>query len=338
MSSEKIVLQHGLLGKAESTYGGGGSLSASTDGIWTREEVVIDPMYLFDGSRAPSPGTGGPMPRNTPRGRYAQGIRIPIVGRGAGAAYHNTGPVVPADLDILLRSTGRLRTITNDTKAAYALTNAKANWVSAVLGGYAHEELVSLIGFYSSMGYTIDGMGEWLFEFSGSAGISAVPSDQAVPTITYQNPGTLPIVTDAITITLGLYLVAKLRRATYSDGRQITGPFRRASGGVGFGLSRYDPRLKVLIEATPMPGSPYNATTGLQPYELYERRTALAVSIDAGTGGASNWNRIKHSLAQAQISAPPKKVNDDGVACWEIEFQGPQSAPAAEDADIIEFL
>ena len=201
MSSEKQVTIHGLLGKPETVYNGGGTLSTATDAILLAEPMKGTLKYLHDGERPRNPATGGPMRRNVQRGRWFEGTGQ-VQCRGAGAVYSAT--VLPRDYDLFLRLCGRKRVIDvtlNAEKVTYTLSALKADWASGVLAGYSRDEILALTGAYASEKFTIAGVNPGVSEFTLRAA-AAVPADAAVPAMTYQDLTVLPPICESAVQTM----------------------------------------------------------------------------------------------------------------------------------------
>ncbi len=335
MSAPKLTTVYGLLGKSEASYGAGGSLSTSTDGLWIVEPVRAALAYLISGQRPMGPGTGGELPDVAARGETLS-FTPRVRGRGAGAAYSSS--VKARDLHVYLKAAGWADALDTATpgaeKVTYKPSSARADWASAVFGAYTDEALLGLLGWYNGVEFEIGDDGFWTFGFPGQGLVSALWSDAAVPSISYQNPTTPPIICESMAMAIGSYANVPFRRLRYRDGRVVT--FGRTNFSVagahgGGSLGKYGPTLEVLIEQTALVGTPYHSTSGLNVHELLRRKTALAISFAAGTGGTGVYNRLEFAAAQAQLrSAEPDSAEPD--ALWRLTFGLPVSAPGADDS------
>src|SRR5690606_14611283 len=132
-----------LLAKVEASYAAGGSVAPATDGILLAEpaEMAID--YVHDGARGRANGTTGTLKRAGPSGRFGD-VTFSIEGRGRGSAY---GASALPEVNALLRASGHSATVVatpGSETVTYAPVSDKANFASAVLGGYARGQLYSL--------------------------------------------------------------------------------------------------------------------------------------------------------------------------------------------------
>ncbi len=342
MTAVKLITLIGMLAKSEASYGAGGSLSTSTDGILLPNdaEIPVKLEYAFDGSRPMGPGTGGAIARTTPKGRIAS-FQVPILARGAGAAY--SASVLPKDLDIWLRAAGRKRVIDTTVGAenvTYTPSSLKTDWASFLAGGYTGEQLWSFLGGYCAASWQLDGAGFLKFMFDTKAIISALPTDAAVPAITYQSPTTvLPPVTENMVVNIGAYTAPIVYKASWKDGRTIVGPRKNvvAPGGIaGFGLSiKRKEQFTVTIERTALVGSPYNTVAGLDPYNLRDRATNLAFQVQLGTTG--NYNVVQHTANNCQI-VDIAEDKEDPTGLWTLTLEAHPSSPTADDDSTIAFL
>lgn len=335
----KSDVLYGLLAKAEASYAAGGSLSATTDAIFAAERLLLGELkYLQTGERPLGPDSGGRTHELPATGRFDDGITPVIHGRGAGSAY--SASVFSRDLHVFLKAAGFAHAFSGGAGSeiiTYTPSRLRANWVSAVLGAYTIEELVTISGFWCDAEFTIEDAGPAVFRFPGKGILAAVPSDAAVPAMTFQNPNTQPPIGINMAVALGSYAAAAVRRITFKLNRKISNaiPNLSATAGLyGFNMSpEYDPQLTLRCEATSLVGSPYHTSSGVNPAELRERKTAIAIGFGHGTGGTGNYNRIEFAAPRA-VLINAQRVSETPDALFDLTFRLLNSVPsvAADDA------
>jgi hypothetical protein len=159
----------------------------------------------------------------------------------------------------------------------------------------------------------------------------ALPSDAAVPTITYTPADSPPVLENAV-VTIGTYLAGIVRSFEFDGGRPEPSPradINVAGNHAGFSRSTpITPSIKIVLEATDLVGSPYHTTAGLDPYQLAELATTIALQLKWGS--AAN-NIFQIDAAQAQLAEVPTLEEDGATAIWTLNFDLMPSVPGLVD-------
>lgn len=319
--------------KLEPSYNGGGSVAAATDGQWMLDPAEAEVSYLNDGARiAQAPGTGNSFKRLAPSGRDFK-LRYRAEGRGAGVAY--SASVFPPDVHIGLRISGHgvATDVTGGVeKQTYTpLSLNDATWPSAVAEAYARGQKYPFQAAYGDMSWAIDGPGTMVFEFPVSGIQTALPTDVAVPSITYSALTTTPPKAESMAWTFGSFTGGIVRSAKFSKGQTISGPrLNQNNGGhSGFSMGARNPTLEVTLEAVALTtATPWSAAGTLNPYGLRDTALPLAISMVLGPSGV--YNRVKFNAAQAQV-VDVKEAADGPTALWTVTFECKPSSPILSD-------
>jgi hypothetical protein len=315
MSADKLITLFGILAKTEASYNAGGSPSASTDGILLSEPADLAINYAHDGARGRANGTGGTLKRGAQSGRSGE-TTLKVEGRGRGAAY--SASILP-EINALMRASGHGATVVTtggSESVTYAPVSDRASFVSAVLEAYARGQKYPLTGVYADLSFSIDGPGFLMFEFALS-GIVGIPTDVAVPTITYQS--TIPPKADAITYTLGSWSPI-VKSLSFKANRKRSPRARlNTPGHKGWSMGGRAPELEIVVEAV--------ALSTFDPYTAREAGTSYASALVVG---ATQYNRFKHNAPVVQIT----NVEDDAdeeTALWKLTLALAPSSPTAND-------
>lgn len=325
MSQDKSVLIGAVLAKIDATYGAGGAVTAGADAQQLMEPMTLAPRYVFDGAREPQIGAIGPFARVAPSGKYWEGTAR-FRPRGNNSTY--TASVFPLDTHVFLRAAAHDSAF-SATKHTYTPSAGPATgYASLVMEAYARGQKYPLKGIYCDFNIIGENPGIPVFEFPFMAVPNGAVTDAQPPAITY-NTAAIPPKCTGMTFSIGNYLVGRIKRFEFNKQHQrvVRASFVDGATVVGFAYDRFDPRLKVTLEATALATTPFHQTTGLDPLQLIENATQLAIAIQCGSAGQSLW---KLNLPQA-TTVDMTENNDGPVATWELEFQASPSSPTALD-------
>lgn len=329
----KLVQVLALLGKEESSYGTAVAVTTTADGIQLQFEnrdypwVTLD--YAFDGDLGPSVGNLGTVLRAGPTGRSFT-YDAPTRAKPAGAAY--TASVVPS-IHRLLKASGFDAALTSTTSAekwTYTPTAPGTGYTSLTVELYGRGEKCHGIGVLSDWSMDFPNGAPPMHRFALRGYLNANISDVATPSVTYPLTTIQAPLASAVTLVIGSYTTnAVLYSGSFSLGREIQPrvALTGSGGHLGFVPRGRQPEMKLVVEASALVGTPFHTSAGLDPYQLRDAATGIAVSAQFGT---TQYNRYKVALNQAQlVNVVPTVVN--GLACNELSFRGYTSTPVAAD-------
>lgn len=332
MGSPKTNVRWGCLAKVEAAYGTPEVLSAATDGVDLIEEPEVDPQYVHDGARhGKSPASHGGRKRVGRMARFAQPT-LRMEPAGAGAAY--SASVVP-NAHTFLRAAGFLATL-DSTAAAEKYTytpHAVGAEESITLELYSRGEKHPLAGVYQQLTIDMDVPGIPIFEFSSNGLYSALPTDVAFPAITYPTvePPKAEAVNFEVTIGADTFVAGRIKKLMVPWNRNIAARaldnVTGLHGGFNVGAERII-ECEAIIEAAPLTvGSPYLAAAGLNPFELMERASVMALGF---TCGSVQYKRFSFAAATSQMIASPRQL-EGSAAMWAVKFHCLPSTLTAND-------
>ena len=313
----KLAVLLGLLGKAEASYGAGGTLAAATDGILLAELADLDETFIFDGKRAAPPGTFGTQKRVPPAGSYLEFTAKTEV-RGRGAAY---GASALHPEHVLMLISGHAATITTTAgaeKIVYAPSSAASGFASGVFEGYSRGNKWNMLGAYADWTWGADGIAPLMSEWAIKALFTSV-ADAACPSITYPATGVDAIVAANTVFTVGGVALA-IKKFQFKLNRTISQRLaQNTAGHNGFSIGRRNPTLTVTVE------EPATATYDARA----KRRTAVAEAIVL-TVGSVQYNRDKFAAPAAQL-VDVKSSAENETATLDLTFELQPSALGAND-------
>lgn len=304
----------GLMLALESVYGTAVALAAATDGVLALEAPDVELAYAHDGSRnGTSPGIG-PLKRVGKSGRNGT-VKAVTEAIGGAAAYSAS---VKPSIHNLLRVCGFGATLDAGLGVEkYTYAQVASAYASGTLESYVNGQKYPLAGVYGdiSMGVEAGAVPRWEANLMGIA--TAVPTDAAVPAITY--PSASPPKAETMVLTVGSYLPVIVKEASYTLNRAIAPRAYDNTGNRhgGFAIGRPAPTLELVIEMVNLAASPFHTVTALNPYELAERGTSVVTSFEVGS---VQYNRFKLSAAQAQIT-DAEELEEGPTAMWRLKFQ-----------------
>jgi hypothetical protein len=196
--------------------------------------------------------------------------------------------------------------------------------VSAAGELYSRGQKWPVTGVYADMGFEIDGPGLMIFEFP-FMGLVSIPTDVAVPSITYN--ATQPPKAESVALAIGAWATPVVRKVGFKANRKAS---PRANinnpGHAGFSPGHRDPQLTITVEAA--------ALATFDPYTLRDNATPQLVTF---TVGATQYNKIKFTAAQAQIIEVAEERDED-TALWTLTFTCPPSNNVLNDDYSLQWL
>jgi hypothetical protein len=334
MTATKLPIGRALLIKAEPSYNGGGTLSASTDGILVTDDIVPTHEYAHDGARRQPPGMAGYMRRVAPAGPR---ITFPFAHEAKGAAVAYSASVVPSVHRALLAAgfDGAVTVTGGSEKWDYTPTPLTGTPTSLAAEVYGRGQKYPVTGIYLNLESIEFGDGmvpHWTFQ---ARGLRGAVSDVSFPSITYPTLTTEPPKSAGLVLTFGSFTTnAIIRSGSLKMNRELgwRANLNAASGDAGLSPGRRTPTIELLFEATALVGSPFHTSAGLDPYKLYEAGTELTAQIDIGS---VQYNRFSIIPGKLQMMGPPVEESDEGAALWRVTCQcNPTSVNNNDDTTI----
>lgn len=315
----------GILAKEEADYGVAETLSNSADGI----NIYIgdgDPPapeaieYVYDGNIGRASGSLAPQKRTTPNGRFRQGS-LQVLPKGLGAAYTTSAVTPPREVHRMMKAAGFDATFTTD-HWVYTPTPAGTTFESLTLRQFSQGSQYDQTGVICDMSFETQGLGVPVMTFAWR-GVAGLPTDVALPSITVLAPSVVPPVAAGITLTIGAYTDAVVRRVAYRSNRNVdTARLNQllAGGHAGFVPGGMMPELEIEIER------PTRATYDPEEELSSADSRALSLLFDAG-GTANNWGL---DMAQAQLASVTPN-GEGALATVTLVFRAYASTTTAND-------
>jgi len=335
---DKNLLRHGVLIGAETGgYGTGGGLplSAATDGVLAYETPTTTLDYADLGVREGISGSGSNKLRPVAPSARKGSFDMVHYFKGAGAAYSSS---VVSTADILLRGLGMsavVDTTPESEKWTYApiSTGLESLVAEVYTRGQKH---VFAGGYVSKLEIAASGLvvPKWTASVAGI--MSALPTDVAVPSITYpsgsvQNPKATNV---ALTLANGgQTYTAKVREWTFAMERTLDERIDQNLANMthaGFFNGARAITFELTLEASTLTTSdPWVATAGtINPYGLFENEKDIAVAL---TVGGTQYNKFSLSMPTARLTAAPTENAEGNIATWGLSFDVMPSADGLED-------
>lgn len=332
----KVLHVLGLMAKEEATYGTAVALATTADGIQLQyaDRNIAAPFeigYDFDGDLGPSVASLATIKRVGQSGRSVKG-GLPTRARPGGAAY--SASVLPS-IHRLLKAAGLDATLDSSggtEKYTYTPTAPGLGFTSLTAELYARGEKWPVVGLVSDLKFDFANPAPPIWTFDTMSIFSALPTDAAVPSITYPLQAVNPPLAATIAFTLGNFTSANavVMSGGFAMQRQLFPRIALSSAAahLGFIPGGRDPLLKVVLEATALTGGQAGtAASTFNPYDLRELALALAVTLQFGT---TQYNRYKLNLPQAQvIDVVPQ--NNGPIATVELTIKPYASTAAGND-------
>lgn len=337
MSAPKIASRWGVLAKLESSYLAATTLAAATDGVLVVERPEVERGYVHDGRRAGRPGASGAF-RNVGKSGRSGSTSLAMEAAGPGTAY---GASNLPNVHTLMRAAGydaAVVTTSGAEKVTYS-PSADGSWASAALELYARGVKNALSGVYAdelTISGDAGGIPRWVFGCMGV--MAALPTDASVPSITWAGAQAAdPAKAEALTVLIGNFSPARVRSFEYRWRRNVAARAMDNTAGTHGGFTpgaEREAQLEVVVEAATLAtGSPYNTASTLNPGELAERASALAVSLVVGS---AQYKRFKIAAATAQLAEDPDEIEGNS-AMWRLVFDLKPSAYGANDEVSVTF-
>jgi hypothetical protein len=332
MSSSKQLILLGLMGKTESTYAGGGALSAATDGILMRQAAEAKRTYRVAGARPFQIASAGPGRRVKPGGRI---ITFPLSQefRGPQTAYSGSA-FLPDGLHTMMLVSGHSATFSAAPTPQWTFAPISGpTWTSLVAEGYSRGQKWPMIGGYADWGFMVDVEQEATYwDFPISAMLSAEATDVAAPNITWYDGSKLPPEPAGVTVTMGLFTAGIVSKITGAKNQNIfpRGAITSAGRLAGFGMGR-SRRFEVVVEfegASLTVADPWSAAGTINPYELQNNSKPQLLEFFVNPG--VQYNRWKFSAPQAYCT-DVEEIGNEAAAMWRATFECAVSAPGVND-------
>src|SRR6266550_377840 len=266
MTAPKVGVQWGFSAKAESTYG---TIVANGvgDGVLLKAFPTVDlPHWVNMGDRGNTPG-GGRRQDAPNSGRWG-GYKVVAEGIGSPAAQAYAAGVKP-QLDVLLLASGftGVGSFTGGQETwLYTPASQPAALTSVTCDTNLAGQLYRLFGAYADLDIAANGpvVPDWNFDIVGAMDFvtdAAIPAYSSYPSI-----ATVPMKSDSITCTLGLFTAAVVKSWGFKLGRNHKNQRVNQVGGFSVGMSGFTPgyrhpQITVVVErtATLTASSPWNA-------------------------------------------------------------------------------
>lgn len=316
----------GFLAKEEAVYGVAETLSNTADGVLPYLADGDPPPpeavnYVFPGNIGRAPGTLAPARRAAPNGRFREGV-FQTLFRGAGTAY-SALVTPPAEVHRFLKAAGFDATFsaTPTPRWIYTPTAAGTSFTSLTLRQFAQQAIYEQTGVICNWSFAANDLGVPIHDFA-YAGLIGLPTDGALPAITYPSAGLLPPVASAVVETIGSWTGATIRSTSMQTQRSINAPRpaqNLAGGHAGFTPGGMGPQFTLVAER------PTRVT--FNPESIREAATSQLVSAQYGTVQYNRWT-VEYPTAQL-VNVTPQ--NDGPVATMEIVAQAHPSAPGLND-------
>jgi hypothetical protein len=331
----KVLHAIAFAAKAESSYGGGGSLVLTTDGVLLQYKdkntgAILTFEYLYDGTVGVPIASLGQAKRIAPSGMSIKGP-LPLLFRGPGIAYSAT---VRSSLDRLLIAAGFdavVVTTAGSEMVTYTPTPAGIAFGSLFGDLYLRGEKISVVGAIGSLKCDASDLGPPMWTFDLSA-LGSMPVDASVASITYPAYASVaPPGASAVTFTLGNFLSANatVKKSGWDFARKVSDRVSQtASGGhAGFAPDNYAPVITVTVEATALTGTPFTSTTAFDAHNLRNSGQSFLTLLQYGS---AQYNRAKINFPQGQV-IDVKDSNEGPVPTVDLTIAAFNSSPTAND-------
>ncbi|SRR6266550_4619105 len=351
MTAPKVGVQWGFSAKAESTYG---TIVANGvgDGVLLKQIPTVDlPHWVNMGDRGNTPG-GGRRQDAPNSGRWG-GYKVTAEGIGSPAAQAYAAGVKP-QLDTLLLGSGFTGT--------GSFTGGQETWLytpavqPTALTSLTSEvnlagQLYRLFGAYADLDVAAAGpvIPDWNFDIAGAMDFI---TDATIPVYTsYPGIAAVPMKSDSITMTIGLFTAAVVKSWSFKVGRNFKNQRVNQAGGFSVGMSGFTPayrkpQMTVVIERTAALATvtPWNTATTLNPYRLCEDALPVILRLSVGATQYKRWHIYSgigltagapNPAAQAILS-DVKDTFEGPTATWTLTFDlFPSTYLASDDFAIL---
>jgi len=316
----KTIIGFGVLAKTEASYNAGASLSTSTDGVQATEPPVMNIVYSYDGARPTPPGTAGQQAFASPTGETCEGSIVTEL-RGLGSAY-STSSLVP-NVDTLLQAAGFTSSI-SASGWLFTPDPVDACAKSAAFKVFSRQESYQVSGSFTNFEITTNAGAPATANFS-FMGLPSIPTDEALPTITYND--TLPPKTSDINFVWDGITDLKVRSFSIALNREMTNrqDLNAVSGSAGFAVGRRAPTMTLTIESP-------DFNTQFNPHQQMKDKDIVDWSVQIGS---VQYNRYKIG-GKGQITGVTRG-EDGSVATLDLEIALVTTTGAGNDDIYIYF-
>lgn len=328
---DRLAQTVGLLMKPEAVYGVAETLSNSADGCFLYlgdgdppNPTEID--YAFDGKIGRAPGNLVNSRRTTPAGG-SRGFEVPIQARGLGSLY-SAILTPPNEVHRCLQGAGFVPTYSATPTPQWLYSMMDAGVLTGLTARmFAHGSQWDGRGVLLNLDIESEGLGVPIWRFR-AVSIASLPTDQALPAVTYAQANIMPPVAQGITLTIGGYAPSVVKSVRLSMNTSTDKPRLAqnvAGGHAGYNRGASVPTMVVTMERP--------ARSAFDPEAL--RASAATQAVIWGVG-STQYNRYTITMPTAQITgcAPG---NDNDSATVEVTLEGHGSTPALNDATNILF-
>lgn len=318
-----------LLMKVESTYGTFTAPAAATDAMLLalsdRYPGLIKKDWLYDGSSGPAPGHTAGLNRYAKVGPFFTGD-FTMRAKGYGAAYSASNK---PNIHVMLQISGMDATgsfVASSEKWTYSITPDTTTPSSGSMEYYHQGQKYAGTGALASMSYEVKQGGPPLFKFATKAIQNSDVIDASAPTPTYPTNSVLEPVAFGSAFTIGSFLTAVVRSASFDGGRNLDTARPNLNGStahMGWVSTEWKPKYTVTIERSAFVGSPFHTSSGIDYYKLAEAATQIGIIQQVGT---AQYNRMKHNMPQS-ILVDVNEDTDGGVATVTLTFEPVSTTP-----------
>lgn len=333
--AQKLVNVIGILAKEEVTPGTPVVLSGATDGLqpWftDRSGIPVTLKYSFDGKIGPAPGGLGNLRQTIPFGAMVS-AEIPFFFKGPGVAYSAS---IVSLLHRLHKASGFDATgdfTASAEKWTYTPTLEGTVPTTLTVELYTDGEVIPLSHVMCNWKFSGDtnGIVRHTFTLMGIKGIVADAAPTVPAGFTYPLASVIPTSFAGSTLTLGSWTAVGIKSVEFDLGRVLEErpAVEPAVGHLGFVHRGRNPRLSVVVEKTPLVGTPFHTSGGLDPYKLYENATSFAATLQHAGAQYSRWKLV---LPQLQVIAVPERQVVNGVAGVKLDLGPYLSTPVSND-------
>ncbi|MEL7113980.1 MAG: phage tail tube protein [Pseudomonadota bacterium] len=293
-----------VLAKIEATYGTDATPTGAADAMLTTE-FQFTPMEGQDVARDLETPFLGADPSTPVDLHCTMTFNVELQGSGTAGTAPAWGP--------LLRACGCAEVITANTSVAYTPVS---DGFEAVTVYFQHGgTLYRIMGARGTVKFDLSASGNPMLRFDFK-GLYATPGEAARPTVDLSRFKPPLPVTDRNTPVFQIGGVDYVLRSFMLDlANQIEGRFLVGSEGIL--LVDRDETVELTIEATPM--------TTLNPYQLAETSTQIAVTLTHGTEAGKI---ITFAIPRAQMQRPQGLAEANKIVEWPLRLK---PIPAAGD-------
>lgn len=331
----KTLAKYGVELAAETgVYASGTPAPAATDGFLVYDVPEVEVDWQYDGKREGRAAAGlaalmGP-------GAAGTWAKVPLkhYAKGAGAAYSASVKPTPHLLLASLLGQSAVTTTVGSEKWTYScLSDNFTSLVSTIFNRGQQYGITG--GLVPTLDVNFKGMSVPTWEASLQGVLPNLPTDAAVPAITYPAAAVRAPKATSVNLVLttgGQTYTARVTEFGLKLAREIVERENlNTAGHGGFWMGALTATMDLTIEAeTLATATPWLSATQFNPYQLYQNGSVLATSLQVGS---TQYNRYTFSTSNAQIVAKPSEDKNGPVATWKLSLQ----VLSADDAADLDF-